>query len=121
MVGPQRCGHHGPMPSQYTDKQRSDLIGLVVDGQATVPEAAARFGVAISTAYQWLKQRRAKRGAVAVTMADAAVVPTFARLVPSIAARGDLVVKVGGAEIQVRHGFDAELLRAVVSALEGAK
>jgi transposase-like protein len=112
------------MPSQYTDKQRSDLVDLVVDGHATVPKAAARFGVAVSTAYQWLKQRRAKRGDVAVAgaMTDVVVAPAFARLVPSGAARGNLVVKVGGAEIQVRHGFDADLLRAVVATLlEGAK
>lgn len=31
-----------------------------------------------------------------------------------------LVVRVGVAEIHVRAGFDGELLRAVVAALEGA-
>jgi hypothetical protein len=122
MVGPPRPRHHARMRRRYTNRERSDLVELVVNGNATVPEAAARFGVAESTAYQWLKQRRAKRVDVAAIVADGVVAPAFARLVPSIAARGDLVIKVGGAEIQVRHGFDADLLRAVVATLlEGAK
>ncbi len=122
MAGPGAGGHHARMRRRYTGKQRSDLVDLVTGGHATVPEAAARFGVAASTAYQWLQRwRRATRGGVAANVADSVLVPKFARLVPSSAA-SSVVVKVGAAEIEVRHGFDAGLLRAVVASLaEGAK
>jgi hypothetical protein len=43
--------------------------------------------------------------------------PTFVRLVPSAAADATITVRVGKAEIQVRRGFDGELLQAVVASL----
>lgn len=70
--------------------------------------AAARLRVAPSTAYYWMKARARTGGERA---------PAFARLVPSSEVGMALAVRVGGAEIQVRDGFDAELLRAVVEAL----
>jgi hypothetical protein len=44
--------------------------------------------------------------------------PVFARAVPSRSGlRAGIVVQLGRASIRVEAGFDAELLRAVVSAL----
>jgi hypothetical protein len=65
------------------------------------------MGVSAATAYLWMKTARTTRK------------PQFARLVPEprAAAAASLVLRVGGAAIRVDSGFDAELLRAVVSAL----
>jgi hypothetical protein len=46
----------------------------------------------------------------------APVAPTFLELVPAARAM-PLVVRVGAVEIEVRAGFDATLLRAVVAAV----
>lgn len=43
--------------------------------------------------------------------------PTFVELVAEAMPRAAMVVRVGAAEIDVSAGFDAALLRAVVSAL----
>lgn len=78
--------------------------------------AAARLGVSVSTAYAWL--RAAANAKRATGMATTG--PSFVELVPvSASATGPLVVRVGVAEIEVRGGFDAALLRAVVTALAG--
>lgn len=106
MAWSHRDRHHARMRRRYTDKQRSQLIALVTGGQATVSEAAARLGVTPSIGYYWLK-REEERGSA----------PAFARLVPSVAAEPAIAVRVGSAEIQVRQGFDGDLLRAVVAAL----
>ena len=108
------------MRRQYTDEQRAKLVELVTGGHTTVREAAARLGVAPATGYYWLKQRvvgrrgahvrrRGQRGTDTAT--------TFVRLVPSVAVDPTIAVRVGGAEIQVRQGFDGAVLRAVVAAL----
>jgi hypothetical protein len=68
---------------------------------------AERLGVCASSAYRWVKD--AASGATV----DA---PMFARVVPSGAApRAGVVVQLGRALIRIESGFDAELLRAVVS------
>ncbi|MBA3844480.1 MAG: transposase [Actinobacteria bacterium] len=114
------------MRRRYTGEQRSALVDLVRAGRATVSEAAVRAGVTKSTAYGWMQQAAAgrgnrrnaeSRGGAGRTRPMAP--PTFVRLVRA----GDLVttvaVRIGGAEIEVRRGFDADLLRAVVQALQG--
>lgn len=88
-------------------------------------EAAARLGVAPSTAYYWTRSaatirpgRPARRRG---PKARAPGTPRFVRVVPSGAVEAAIAVRVGAAEIQVRRGFDADLLRGVVAALrEGA-
>lgn len=68
--------------------------------------AAERLGVTASTAYFWMKAARTSRP------------PQFARLVPeSQTTPASLLLWVRGVAIRVEAGFDAELLRAVVSAL----
>jgi transposase-like protein len=113
------------MRRQYTGKQRSELVDLVNAGRTTVSEAAARLGVAPSTAYYWMRSaattmpgRRARRRG---PKAQALATPRFVRVVPSRAVEAAIMVRVGAAEMQVRRDFDADLLRAVVEALrEGA-
>lgn len=41
------------------------------------------------------------------------------RLVPSSEVDATITVRVEGAELEVRRGFDAEFVRAVVEALRG--
>lgn len=76
--------------------------------------AAARLGVSVSTAFRWV---RASSSGEAGAPARAASTPRFIELVSASASAARLVVRVGGAEIEVETGFDPVLLRAVVAAL----
>jgi transposase-like protein len=108
------------MRKHYTSKQRSELVDLVTTGRATMSEAAARLGVTPSTAYYWMKRKRgAEAGFSQTSKARRVAGPTFVRLVSSSEVPAAIAVRVGGAEVQVRRDFDADLLRAVVEALRG--
>ena len=100
------------------------LVDLVTAGRATVSEAATRLGVTASTAYQWMKQAAARaprrKGTSSVPgpgSGDRSVPPTFVQLVRTGDLAATIAVRVGSAEVQVRRGFDADLLREVVEAL----
>jgi transposase-like protein len=94
------------MRRRYTAQQREHLIETVRTSGEPVRAAAERMGVSVSAAYLWMKAARTTTR------------PQFARLVPGPRAMvTSLVLRVGDAAIQVDSGFDAELLRAVVSAL----
>jgi transposase-like protein len=102
------------MRRRYTSEQRTQLVDLVAGGNVTVPEAAAKLGVTSSTAYNWVAEgHKQRRRSTTQRVAG----PTFVRLVPSAAADATITVRVGAAEIQVRRGFDGELLQAVVASL----
>ena len=102
------------MRRRYTREQRAQLVDLVAGGDLTVPEAAARLGVTSSAAYNWVADsRKLRRRSTSQRVAG----PTFVRLVPRAAADATITVRVGEAEIQVRRGFDGELLQAVVASL----
>ena len=95
------------------------MLRLVAGDDVTVPEAAAKLGVTTSAAYNWVAASR-KMGKPSAARRIAR--PTFVRLVPSAAADSSIVVRVGGAEVHVRQGFDGELLRVVVATLaDGAQ
>jgi transposase-like protein len=117
-----RDRHYARMRLQYTSKQRSQLVELVTGGHATVHEAAARLGVVPATAYYWLKRGKAQSGGTQARRRGGRVAdectPTFVRLVPGSAVHATIAVRVGSAEVQVRQGFDGDLLRAVVTALQ---
>jgi transposase-like protein len=114
------------MRRRYTGEQRSELIDLVKTGRGTVASAAKRLGVTASTAYHWMKQTGARPPGGGSTerhglsrRAWTPVSPTFVRLVRAGELASTIAVRIGGAEVEVRRGFDAELLRAVVEALRG--
>jgi hypothetical protein len=67
------------------------------------------LGVPVSTAYQWTRAAAAK----------AAPAPTFVEVVAERSMQSVIRVRVGAAEIEVRAGFDARLLRQVADALGG--
>jgi transposase-like protein len=118
MAGRGRGRHHADMRKHYTSRQRSELVDLVTTGRATMSEAAARLGVTPSTAYYWMKRKRdAEAGFSRTSKARRVAGPTFVRLVSSSEVQAAIAVRVGGAEVQVRRDFDADLLRAVVEAL----
>lgn len=103
------------MRERYTDKQRRALVALVSSGQARVFEAADRLGVNRASGYAWMREARKTPGRRDVD--DAC--PAFARLVPGDRAPAAVTVRVDGVEIDVRHGFDGALLRAVLDAVKG--
>ena len=92
------------MRRRYTAEEKQQLLDQVRAG-ASVREAATRLGLNPALGYQWVQQARA------------ASAPKFARLVPASATPASIAIEVGGATLRVEAGFDAELLRAVVSAL----
>jgi len=95
------------MAKRHTARKRAKLIELVRTSGTSVKAVADEMGVSVSTAYLWMRR------------APAAPKPTFAKVVPasSLGATPRLMVKVSGAVIQLEPGFDAELLRQVVSVL----
>lgn len=111
------------MRRRYTGNQRAGVLDLVRSGGATVAEAAARLGVTRSTAYYWVRGAApGGRGPARRSAAAKAALPsqaTFVRVVPSAAMDTGISLRVGTAEIQVRRGFDPDILRAVVEALGG--
>jgi transposase-like protein len=89
--------------------ERSELIRAVRSGGETVRAAATRLGVPISTAQRWL-------GIAAV---ESSPKPRFVEAVVERAEAATIRVRVGVAELEVRAGFDAKLLREVAAALGG--
>jgi transposase-like protein len=112
------------MRRQYTAEQRRELLDLVTAGRATLPEAAARLGVPFSTAYYWARRaavqpsppRKATRALVSAKSPPASA-PAFVQLIRAEDATSVVEVRIGRTAIQVRRGFDAELLRAVIELL----
>lgn len=84
--------------------ERRELVRAVRERGETVVSAAARLRVPMPTAYRWVR------------LAKSLPAPAFVEVVPERDARSALVVRVGAAEIEVRAGFDARLLREVVEA-----
>lgn len=105
------------MRRYYTAEQRGQLLDLVASGHS-VREAAARLGIATSTASYWVRRATGKARQLRQREAQRGEPPAFARLVREHEV-ASIEVRVGGATIQVGPGFDAELLRAVVAALRG--
>jgi transposase len=94
------------MRRRFTAEERQRFVDEVRATGASVREVAERLGLDTSIGYRWMQAAR-QAGS-----------PTFAKLVPAgSAARGAIALEVGGAVVRVEAGFDAELLRAVVSAL----
>lgn len=110
------------MRRTYTRAERGELIRAVTSGDS-VPAAAARLGVGVATAYDWVRQAKGRGTTAARKRAskDDRQRPAFVRLVAASTGEAPLVVRVGAAEIDVRPGFDGELLRAVVAALGGGE
>jgi len=98
------------MRKQYTAEQRERLLAEVRKTGESVRVVAERLGVTASSAYLWMKEAGAAPSA-----------PVFARVVRAPApARRSLTLEVGRARVRVEPGFDAALLREVVSALSDA-
>ena len=94
------------MGRRHAAREREQLIETVRTSGQPVKVVAERLGVSASTAYLWLKA------------ADGTAKPRFVRLVPETPKKAaSLVLRVGDVTIEVDAGFDADLLRSVVSAL----
>jgi transposase-like protein len=111
------------MRRQYTVEQRREFIDLVTAGRATISEAAARLGVPLSTAYYWARKaatpprptRKATRALASAKPPSAS--PAFVQLIRASDTASVIEVRIGRTVIQLRPGFDAELLRAVIEVL----
>lgn len=104
------------MRRTYDRRQRAELIRAVRERGEATRDAARRLGVALSTAFRWLRMEAETAG----RPRHDEVAPTFVELVPVRPTSAALVVRVGLAEIEVGATFDAALLRAVVAALSEA-
>jgi transposase-like protein len=94
------------MGKRHKGKERERLVQLVRTTGEPVKAIAERMGVKASTAYFWMKRARE------------AAQPEFARVIPTRrAAKAAVSLEVGGVIVHLESGFDADLLREVVSAL----
>jgi transposase-like protein len=119
MARAQRVGDARRMRKQYSGEQRRKLIELVTAG-AAVPVAARQLGVKPTTAYYWVRAAGARSGGAGSRRRPRpAATPTFVELVRAGETAATVLLRVGGAEVEVRAGFDGALLRAVVAALQG--
>lgn len=98
-------------PGMHDPEERSALIRAVTKRGETVAVAAARLGIPVSTAHRWMR--------IAMDAPRPAAPPTFIEVVAERGPAPAIVVRVGVAEIEVRPGFDARLLREVADALGG--
>jgi transposase-like protein len=98
------------MRKQYTAEQRERLVAEVRKTGESVRVVAERLGVTASSGYLWMKEAAAAGPSG----------PVFARVVRAAAAGRSLTLEVGRARVRVEPGFDAGLLREVVSALSDA-
>lgn len=121
-------GDHSGMRKRYTAAFQAELVKVVADGEASTAQAAARLGVAASTAYKWMRQaricgpveERAEQPIQQTRLARPPVAaPKFARLVRAAEPAAKIELRVAGVAILVGRGFDGELLRRVVEALAG--
>ncbi len=108
------------MSKTYEGNEHEELIRAVTRGRESVRTAAARLGVPVSTAYGWVRAAADGGPAGGAAAAVSAAAPAFLELVPARARTAALVVRVGAVEVEVRAGFDAALLQAVVAALTEA-
>jgi transposase-like protein len=96
------------MGKRYKARERERLIETVRASGEPVKVVARRLGVRESTAYYWMKRARS------------AAQPQFARVVPTaMMSKPSLSIDVEGVVIRLHAGFDAALLREVVTALKG--
>ena len=124
MVSREPSRDHAGVRRRYTAKQRRELIDLVTTGRLSISEAAAQLGVPLSTASYWArkaakepqkppKATRARKPA----KPPSADPPTFVQLIRAKDTGSVIEVRLGRTRIQVRPGFDAQLLRAVIEVL----
>jgi transposase-like protein len=90
-------------------KERAELIRAVSQGGETVRAAATRLGVPMSTAQRWVR--------LAATASSPTPKPRFVEAVVDRVEPPTIRVRVGVAQLEVRAGFDARLLREVAAAL----
>lgn len=87
----------------------------------TATEFAASEGYRSGTLLWWsseLKRRERRGSSVGKAVGERSFV-RMARVVPRAAEGTKLTLRVGSAEVEVRRGFDAGLLKEVVAALGG--
>ena len=99
------------MRRQYTAEERARLLAEVRSG-SSVKAVAERHSLSPSLLYRWMQSP---------STVSTGRAPVFARLAVSRVVESALLVQVGRAAIRVEKGFDTELLRDVVAALEGAR
>ena len=99
------------MRRQYRAEERARLLAEVRSG-GSVKEVAKRHSLSPSLLYRWMQSP---------SEVSKARTPVFARLAVSRVIESALLVQVGRASIRVEKGLDAELLRDVVGALDGAR
>ena len=99
------------MRRRYTAEDRARLLAEVRSG-SSVKAVAERHSLSPSLLYRWMQSpSKVSKGRQ----------PVFARLAVSRVIESAVLVQVGRAAIRVEKGFDAELLREVVAALDGAQ
>ncbi|HEU4726382.1 MAG TPA: transposase [Kofleriaceae bacterium] len=125
MVSREPGRDHAGVRRRYTAKQRRELIDLVTTGRLSISEAAAQLGIPLSTASYWVRKagKKLQKPPKATQARKPAKPPsadpsTFVQLIRAKDTGAVIEVRLGRTRIQVRHGFDAQLLRAVIELLQ---
>jgi transposase len=94
-------------------------------GRLSISEAAAQLGIPLSTASYWVRKAAKKlQKPPKATQARKPAKPTsadpspFVQLIRAKDTGSVIEVRLGRTRIQVQHGFDAQLLRAVIELLQ---
>jgi transposase-like protein len=103
------------MRKRFTEAEKRRYLTELERSGETPWRFAKRIGIGPVNLYRWMRKSSTSGS------------PRFAPLVrelPAVSivsgAPGRVSIRVGDATVQVEPGFDAELLRAVVSALRGS-
>ena len=98
---------------------------MVTTRRATIAKAAGRLGIPLSTAYNWARKaaKQPQKPPKATQARKPAKLPsadpsTFVQLIRAKDTGSVIEVRLGHTRIQVRPGFDAQLLRAVIELLQ---
>lgn len=103
-----------PMSRPDRTEAKAEFFKLLAEGQS-VAAAARQVGVHNTVGYYWVKKRGPSKPPARVRFAELKPIST----VRHSPASPSVQVVVGNAAIRVQAGFDAQLLRQVVSALSG--
>ena len=101
------------------------MIDLVTTGRRSISEAAAQLGIPPSTASYWARKaaKESQKPPKAAQARKPAKPPSadpspFVQLIRAKDTGSVIEVRLGHTRIQVRPGFDAQLLRAVIELLQ---
>ena len=114
MERPRKPDNNADMARQRTRSERAELVNEYRSSGQSAYRFSLEHGVAAASLSRWILDDVGKSSVPPEKVAFVRV-----EVAKSTPRRSALLVEVGGARVHVESGFDAELLRDVVTALRG--